>query len=85
MDNCTLACIEIQSHLDLDQMCDFSRLQCLQDTVPFIQGYYCLLHASFIFFALLAVLVSPSQLPLFYILFKILNSLTDSYLAPTVD
>jgi hypothetical protein len=66
-------------------MCSFTQDQCNQDTVQFVQGYYCLLHGSFMILIFIGVIKLFIQLPLFVFLFKALNVIAQEYLSPCVD
>ena len=57
MENCTLDCILIQGNLNQTQMCMYTQEQCHQDTIQFVQTYYCFFHASFIILIFLGVLL----------------------------
>lgn len=47
MDNCTLDCIDYMSEYNYTQACTTAQDICVQDTVQFIQAYYCIGNQSF--------------------------------------
>ncbi len=55
MDNCTIDCIQLSGNFSYQETCRFVEDQCLQDSVQFIQGYYCVIHQSFILLVVIAV------------------------------
>ena len=85
MDNCTLDCIQIMGNFTYEDTCNFVQDQCQQDSVQFIQGYYCILHQSFILFTIVAVLFVWHQMALFVLLYLALNALTEHSLTPAVE
>lgn len=56
MNNCTLDCISIMGHDKYDEMCSFTQEYCVQDTVQFVQAYYCLFHGSLLVLLLFGVM-----------------------------
>lgn len=85
MDNCTLDCIQIMGNFTYEDTCNFVQDQCQQDSVQFIQGYYCILHQSFILFIIVAVIFLWHQMALFVLLYLALNALTEHSLTPAVE
>lgn len=61
MDNCTIDCIQVVGNFSRDATCAFVEASCQQDTIQFIQGYYCLINQSFILLLLIAVPPLPSR------------------------
>lgn len=57
MDGCTQDCIEILGKLSIDEMCGYTQNHCIQDTVQFIQMYYCTFHSSFILLLFFGVII----------------------------
>lgn len=55
MDNCTIDCIEIIGRYSREETCNFVTSSCEQDTVQFIQTYFCELNQSFILLILMSV------------------------------
>lgn len=55
MDNCTLDCIQINGEFNATEMCLFTESQCLQDTIQFVQAYFCAFNQSFLILILLVV------------------------------
>lgn len=55
MDNCTLDCIQMMGNFSREATCQFVQDSCEQDTVQFIQAYYCLINQSFILLIILGV------------------------------
>lgn len=85
MDNCTLDCIQIMGNFSYEDTCNFVQDQCQQDSVQFVQGYYCILHQSFILFVIIAVRLFWNQVVLFVLLYLALNALTEHSLTPAVE
>ena len=59
-----------------EDTCNFVQDQCQQDSVQFIQGYYCLIHQSFILLAILGVTIILMKIALFVLLYLALNAIT---------
>lgn len=57
MNNCTLDCIYERGGLNFDDMCTFTKSECLQDTAQFVQSYFCLFNSSFMILAFIGVWV----------------------------
>lgn len=56
MDYCTQNCIGLNGHFDNQKTCEFVKTYCVQDTVQFIQLYYCVFKNSFMVLITLGVL-----------------------------
>lgn len=59
MDNCLVDCIDYFANFTASAACTFTTDHCDQDTVQFIQGYYCILHESVSLLLILSVPLSP--------------------------
>jgi hypothetical protein len=58
MDNCTVDHFPPQTiPFNYTTMCQFAKIYCDQDTVQFIQAYYCLFDASFMILAFIGVTI----------------------------
>jgi len=57
MDNCTIDCLKIIGNYTEDLTCQYAQKECIQDTVQYVQMYYCDLNQSFIL--LIFISVSP--------------------------
>lgn len=55
MDYCTQNCIGLNGDFSNDKICEFVKVQCIQDTVQFIQLYYCVFKNSFMVLITLGV------------------------------
>ena len=57
MDNCTIDCIEVIGNFSQEATCSFVQDNCIQDTVQFVQAYYCLGNSSLMVLALVSVAI----------------------------
>jgi len=55
MNTCTLDCIELIGNYSREATCDYVQSACEQNTVQFVQAYYCVLNQSFILLICLSV------------------------------
>lgn len=57
MDNCTIDCIEVFGNFSQEATCAFVQDNCLQDTVQFVQAYYCLANSSLMVLGIVSVIL----------------------------